>query len=135
MEATHAAPAIDNADTCASLANAPATMSNGPDGIGGPICSRNTATNTSHNPCSSNSGASLSIADGAYVTAQRSSMNPQATRETDASNAGGLEIFLGKRENETRRGYMCILLPVHVSDGRLRNTDAAADINRLALGP
>src|SRR5205085_12502251 len=41
---------------------------------------------------------------------------------------------LRKRENETCRGRMCVLLPVHVSDRRLRNTNAAADMNRLALG-
>src|SRR5439155_24304421 len=45
-----------------------------------------------------------------------------------------MRLLLWQREKQACRGRMCVLLPVHVGDGRLRNTDAATDMNRLALG-
>src|SRR5207248_10097051 len=56
-------------------------------------------------------------------------------RRRTAAQTAAINIRLRKRENETCRGRMCVLLPVHVSDRRLRNTNAAADMYRLALGP
>ena len=55
-------------------------------------------------------------------------------RRRTAAQSVAINIRLLKRENETCRGRMCVLLPIHVSDRRLRNTNAAADMNRLALG-
>ena len=42
-DSARARVAIDSAATRPSLANAPATMRSGPDGSGGPFCSRSTA--------------------------------------------------------------------------------------------
>jgi hypothetical protein len=48
---------------------------------------------------------------------------------------GNVMPFSGERENETGRGRMGVALPVDVGDHGLRDSDAAADMNRLALGP
>ena len=74
--ASHATPAMDGNDTRPSFANAPATISNGPDGMGGPICSRNTAAKTNGNPYSPKSTPNASIAGEAYVEADGRACSP-----------------------------------------------------------
>src|SRR5436309_3830357 len=56
-------------------------------------------------------------------------------RRRTAAQTAAINIRLRKRENETCRGRMRVPFPVDVGDDGLRDAYAAADMNRLALGP
>jgi len=60
---------------------------------------------------------------------------PGERRRRSAAQTTAISIRLRERENGTRRGRLCVALPVDVGDDGLRDSYAAADMNCLALGP